>query len=47
VAYLKKAVSEYRASLAVAKQPDDELWRLAAETDLRGASDLLGEAGAR
>jgi hypothetical protein len=45
VAYLKKAVVEYRASLAVAKHADDELWRLAAESDLRGALDVLGEAG--
>jgi hypothetical protein len=45
VAYLKKAVVEYRASLAAPKHPDDELWRLAAETDLRGARDVLGEAG--
>ena len=45
VAYLKKAVIEYRASLAAPKHPDDELWRLAAETDLRGARDVLGEAG--
>lgn len=47
VAYLKKAVTEYRASLAAPKHPDDELWRLAAETDLRGARDVLGEAGER
>ncbi|HEX4420504.1 MAG TPA: hypothetical protein VH165_21460, partial [Kofleriaceae bacterium] len=45
VAYLKKAVTEYRASLAAPKVPDDELWRLAAETDLHGALDVLGEAG--
>ena len=45
VAYLKKAVIGYRASLAAPKHPDDELWRLAAETDLRGARDVLGEAG--
>jgi hypothetical protein len=45
VAYLKKAVIEYRGSLAVAKHADDELWRLAAESDLRGALDVLGEAG--
>ncbi|HET9626029.1 MAG TPA: hypothetical protein VFP84_31930, partial [Kofleriaceae bacterium] len=45
VAYLKKAVTEYRASLAVTKLADDELWRLAAESDLRGALDVLGEAG--
>jgi len=47
VAYLKKAITEYRASLAAPKHPDDELWRLAAETDLRGARDVLGEAGER
>ncbi len=47
VAYLKKAVAEYQSSLAVPGPPDDELWRLAAETDLRGARDLLGEAQAR
>ena len=47
VAYLKKATTEYRASLAAPKHPDDELWRLAAETDLRGARDVLGEAGER
>jgi len=43
VAYLKKAVTEYQASLAAPKHPDGELWRLAAETDLRGARDVLGE----
>ena len=47
VAYLKKAVAEYRASLAAPRRPDDQLWRLAAETDLRGARDVLGEAGER
>ncbi|HEU4734149.1 MAG TPA: hypothetical protein VFT22_39935 [Kofleriaceae bacterium] len=47
IAYLKKAVAEYRAALAAPHHPDDELWRLAAETDLRGARDLLGEAGER
>jgi hypothetical protein len=45
VAYLKKAVIAYRASRAAPKLPGDELWRLAAETDLRGALDVLGEAG--
>ena len=45
IAYLKKAVIEYRAVLSAPKHSDDELWRLAAETDLRGARDLLGEAG--
>ncbi len=43
VAYLKKAVTEYRAALAVPATPDAELWRLAAETDLRRALDVLGE----
>lgn len=42
IAYLKKAVAEYRSVLAAGKHADDELWRLAAETDLRGARDLLG-----
>jgi hypothetical protein len=45
VAYLKKAVTEYRASLAAPKHSDDELWRLAAEADLHAARDVLGEAG--
>lgn len=43
--YLKKAVAEYRTALAAPKHPDDELWRLAAETDLRDARDLLIAAG--
>jgi hypothetical protein len=30
---------------AAPNQADDEIWRLAAETDLRGARDALGEAG--
>lgn len=42
--YLKKAVAEYELALAVAATPDSELWRLAAETDLRSARDVLGEA---
>ena len=45
IAYLKKAVAEYRGALAEPRHADDDLWRLAAETDLRGARDLLGEAG--
>ena len=46
IAYLKKAVEMYRACLAAAPAlADAELWRLAAETDLRGARDVLGEAG--
>src|SRR5215475_13228549 len=45
IADLKKAVTEYRAALAAPKHPDDELWHLAAETDLRDARDLLVAAG--
>jgi hypothetical protein len=45
IADLKKAVTEYRAALSAPKHPDDELWRLAAETDLRDARDLLVAAG--
>ncbi len=47
VAYLHKAVAEYEGSLAGAAHPEAELWRLAAEIDLRGARDVLGEAGGR
>jgi hypothetical protein len=47
VAYLKKAVAEYQAALGAPGHPDDERWRLAAETDLRGARDVLGGAGER
>ena len=47
--YLRKAVERYQACLAAPVTPDArndaELWRLAAETDLRGARDVLGEAG--
>ena len=42
--YLRKAVSEYELALAAAPVPDAELWRLAAETDLRSARDVLGES---
>ncbi len=42
-AYLKKAVAEYELALAETAAPDSELWRLAAETDLRSARDVLGE----
>jgi len=45
VFYLKKAVADYQASLGGPKTADDELWKLAAETDLRSANDVLGEAG--
>jgi hypothetical protein len=45
LAYLKRAVTSYRASLAGPVLPDAELWRLAADTDLHGALAILGEAG--
>jgi hypothetical protein len=41
--YLRKATAAYRASLAGTAAPEAELWRLAAETDLRAALDVLGE----
>lgn len=44
VFYLKKAVAEYVACLAAPQTSDSELWRLAAETDLRRARDVLGGA---
>ena len=44
LAYLKRAVASYQDCLAGAKSPDAELWQLAAETDLRNARDVLGEA---
>ena len=44
VADLRKAVADYQAVLAAPRAGDDELWRLAAEADLRGARELLGEA---
>nr|MDQ3369244.1 hypothetical protein [Myxococcota bacterium] len=47
VSYLKKATLEYRACLSAPTTPEAELWRLAAETDLRRAQDVLGEAGGR
>jgi len=45
LAYLKKAVAEYRACIAAPQQA--ELWRLAAETDLRRAVDVLGAGGVK
>ncbi len=41
--YLEKAAAEYRLALGAPQLPEAELWRLAAETDLRAAQDLLGE----
>ncbi len=46
LAYLKSAVTAYRASLAGPALAEAELWRLAAETDLRNARDVLDAAGA-
>jgi len=43
IGYLHKAVEAYRACLAGAATTEAEPWRLAAEADLRGALDLLGE----
>jgi hypothetical protein len=43
--FLKKAITAYKASLAVqAPQETDSVWRLAAETNLRAAQAILGEA---
>jgi len=44
-AYLKKATTAYKASLAIpAPTENEQLWHLAAETELRAALDVLGEA---
>ncbi len=45
VAYLRKAVAAYHECLAHPTQPDAELWRVAAETDVRAAESLLAAAG--
>jgi hypothetical protein len=42
VAYLRKAVAAYRRALDE-RSPGADKWRAAAQTDLRGALDLLGE----
>ena len=44
LAYLHKAVTEYKASLAAEPHPDAELWRLAAETDLHAAESCSARA---
>lgn len=44
-ANLERAAAEYRASLAVPPAPDSDLWRLAAETELRRATALLEARG--
>jgi len=45
LAYLHKAVAAYTACLAGPVLAEAGLWRIAAERDLRGAKDVLGEAG--
>ncbi len=47
ITYLKKAVVEYRACVDAPQVPEGELWRLAAETDMRRAIDVLRAAGVR
>jgi hypothetical protein len=47
ITYLRKAVTEYKACLDAPQHPDGELWRLAAETDMRRATDVLRAAGVR
>jgi hypothetical protein len=42
--YLKAAITAYEACLAGDAPADAELWRAAAETDLRAAKDVLGTA---
>ena len=46
IAYLHSAAAAYKASLAGPQLPDAELWRLAAQTALRTALDVLAAAGA-
>ena len=46
IADLKSAAAAYKASLAGPQLADAELWRLAAETDLRTAKDVLAAASA-
>ncbi len=45
--YLRKAATEYKLALDAKPLSDAELWRIAAETDLRAAQDLLGEPAVR
>ncbi|HEX5061171.1 MAG TPA: hypothetical protein VFV99_17515, partial [Kofleriaceae bacterium] len=44
--FLKKAITAYKASLAVGVPAHemDSVWRLAAQSDMRAAQDVLGEA---
>ena len=45
VAYLRKAVAAYKECLARPPMPDAQLWRVAAESDVEGATALLVAAG--
>jgi len=47
ITYLRKAVAEYRTCIDAPQVPEGELWRLAAETDMRRATDVLRAAGVR
>jgi hypothetical protein len=47
ITYLKRAVSEYRACIDAPQPADAELWRFAAETDMRRAQDVLHAGGVR
>ncbi len=43
--YLRKAASEYKLAIDAKPPREAELWKIAAETDLRNAQALLGEPG--
>lgn len=45
--YLRKAAAEYKLAIDAEPLPEAELWKIAAETDLRAAQDLLGESAGR
>ncbi len=47
ITYLKRAVTEYRVCIDAAQPADSELWRFAAETDMRRAQDVLRAAGVK
>ena len=45
--YLRKAETEYRASMDAPQTADSELWRLAAQTERRSVVDVLVARGVR
>jgi hypothetical protein len=47
ITYLKKAVAEYKVCIEAPQPAEAELWRFAAETDMRRAIDVLRAAGVR